>query len=270
MIARSVAGIVVQATLTIFGIVLTGSGVGAVALAVLALIDALIILGCALAGDEVKPGSEVDVWVCDGITGALTEGLSYVLNDYTPLVDLEHKGRLQVAIDRPTVTQLTDNPGFVVGNELNANTTVTTTLYMGEPNWMGYIYGWQLDDDYLDNATFNYALQATKQDITPNLNGSTWTPAPGRSEEKWTNVVPDDARFVKTETVGLDYIFPAAGINQGLDAYFSEGFATEAQNCWLVPTLIGGVNPVCWLEEFDDTNYESLEDDFYFDILPST
>ncbi|MCP4537854.1 MAG: DUF11 domain-containing protein [Chloroflexi bacterium] len=258
--ANLIASVIVAVIQAAIIIALAASGIGSVIFAVLAIVDAIIIAVCAIAG--VEAGSDVDVWLCNGLTAGLARALAYVINDSTPLVDLDHSKRTTTVLGAPTYTQLTEVEGAVVGNQVTVSGTVTNTLYMDSPNWMGYIYSWQLADDYLDDATFDYQVQLSETDISPDLNNSTWTDYPNKDDER--PGVDEGARFEGSTPFQGDYTFPKAGINYGLPIYLSEGYATQMQNCWLI------LAPVCWLAEFDHTNHQSLKTTFIFDVLPAT
>ena len=84
---------------------------------------------------------------------------------------------MQIAVTSPALGSETGVDGVVVGNSITLSGTVTNTLYMGDPNWVGYGCCWQWTDEYLDDATFAYQFQASKQDIPLDLNGTAWDPS---------------------------------------------------------------------------------------------
>ena len=254
---------IIVATVVLVVLTVATGGIILGVLAVIAVIDAVAAIICAAVG--VKPGSEVDQWVCGGLTGALVKALTYVINDYTPLVDLTHSGRLDNSMNTPTITQQTGTPGFVVGNGINLTTNITSTLYFGHPNWMGYAYAdTQLTDAVLKESTLRYELQTTPADISLNLNGTTWDSIGGSGT---FNGIPSGARFRQNFEAPITYTPQSteAGVNVGLGIYLAEGFAMNAQDCWLIL-----VEPVCWLETYKDTNQTDLSGDIIFDIFPET
>ncbi|MBV7333696.1 hypothetical protein KFU94_36775 [Chloroflexi bacterium TSY] len=255
--------------------VIGATGIGSVVLAIIGLIDLLIVTICvAVHSNGGKVDKYVDKWVCDGLMGTFTQALTYVIADYTPLVDLENKERLAMSLNTPTFatpTGGTGAEGIVVGNEVTLSAVITSTLYRGSPNWMGEIYAWQLWDQYLDNASFEYRLQESEADFSLDRGQGGWIEVEGRKSTA-NDTMADDARFYQVFTPALTYGLPTPGINQGQDLYLSEGFAMEAQNCWMIPnpTFVPPLIPVCWLNEYEDSFHHSLAGEFVFDILPAT
>lgn len=261
-LAEQIAGVIVDVFIAILDVLIVLSSIPILGLflAFIAVVDAVVGAVCA-----VTKFSESDPtlasWVCGGITGALAKGLSYVINDTTPLVALARDDRLDLNIGAPTLGNETSIYGMIVGNSITLTGTVTTTLYMNDPNWLGYISGWQWKDQYLDDATFAYQFQPNKQDIPLDLNGTSWNPVPGKKANSFS---ANDARFYQELPIQTySHTFAQAGINKGLPIYFAEGFAVQQQNCWLLPL-------VCWLSQYDDTNHQLLENSFVFDVWPAS
>ncbi|MCP4543086.1 MAG: LamG domain-containing protein, partial [Chloroflexi bacterium] len=264
LLAQTIA----QVIIAIVYAVIAATVVGSIIIAFITLIDALLGALCATDVIDAEEGDAVDTWVCGGITGALTVILTYVILDYTPLVDLEREDRLDVVLNDPTLTQITEASGYVEGNQIAFSGNVTSSLYMNSPNWMGYYYPWQLDDDYLEESSFEYRFQQSESDVGIGLNKTDWDVPAGREPETAWDPIPNGARFYKNFDVNKAYTFGDAGINQNLSMYLSEGFTMNAQNCWLLPTL--PPTPVCYLQDFQDTFHTDMSEDMQFDILPNT
>ncbi|MCB9433848.1 MAG: DUF11 domain-containing protein, partial [Ardenticatenaceae bacterium] len=261
-LAEQIAAVIVDVFIAVLDVlVVVGSvAVLGVVLAVIAVLDGVISVVCAVTGyAETNPTAAS--WICGGISGALAKVLSYVINDTTPLVDLARTDRLAISFDTPLLGSETGVTGLVAGNSITLTGKVTTTLYMDYPNWMGHLSFWQWNDNNLDDATFEYQLQASQQDIPLDLNGTSWIPVP---EKTPTPVRAEDARFYQQIPIqSYNHTFAQPGINQGLPVYLAEGFATHQQNCWIIPF-------VCWLSEYDDTIHQPLENSFVFDVWPTS
>ena len=177
-LAYEISQIVVSAIQLVVTLVALSFGVASIVLGVFALIAiADVIAAVICASVQIKPGSAVDQWVCGGLTGALIKAITYVIHDYTPLVDLGHSGRLDMTMETPAVTMAANASatGFAVNNSLNLTANITSTLYFGHPNWLGYAFANpQLRDDNLDDSTFKYELQESQDDIDLELNNTTW------------------------------------------------------------------------------------------------
>ncbi|MCB9433303.1 MAG: hypothetical protein H6668_15110 [Ardenticatenaceae bacterium] len=261
-LAEQIAGIIVDVFIAILDvlIVLSSIPILGLLLAFIAIVDAVVGAVCAVTKFSAKE-PEIASWACGGITGALAKGLAYVINDTTPLVALARDDRFALNLGAPILGNETGLYGMIVGNSITLTGTVTTTLYMNDPNWLGYISGWQWDDQYLDDATFAYQFQPNKQDIPLDLNGTSWNPVPGKKANSFS---ANDARFYQELPIQpYSHTFAQAGINKGLPIYFAEGFAVQQQNCWLLPL-------VCWLSQYDDTNHQPLENSFIFDVWPGS
>jgi hypothetical protein len=266
-IALQISTILVAVVQVAIKIALSATGIASMVFSVLFLVDLIIAGICAIINaaspGAIQSGSAVDQWVCGGITGAITRALVYVINDFTYVADLEHDNRLSSAFNSPSITAASDVFGPVVGNQVTISATITNTLYMGNPNWMGYLYAWQLDDDRLDDAAFAYRIQSSPQDFEGGLNyGNTaWTGVNGRGNFP---LLTDEPRFYNPFSVSGDYTFASPGIDQGVPLYLSEAILTPAQNCWLL------IAPVCWIQRYDTTLHAPLNTSFIYDVLPNT
>ncbi len=265
LLAEQIGAIIVETFIAILSFVIFRLPVFPISyfLTALTIIDGVMVAACA--AFNLGTDANFNRWFCGGISGALATAFSYVINDTTPLVDLKRSDRLDVVLDTPVFGNESGLDGVIVGNSVTLSGTVTNTLYMDDPNWLGYVWWWQWSDNNLDDATFAYRMQASAQDIPLDLNGTAWTPVPGK---KSSSISANDARFNHSFAVQpLVNTFSAPGINQGLPAYFSEGYAVKKQNCWLT---VVGLLVTCWLSEFDGTNHTDMEDRFIFDVLPAS
>ena len=265
LLADQIGAIIVETFLAIVSLVAVSAGIFALSrfLFFLSVIDGVMMAVCA--AFNLGADANFNRWFCGGISGAVASALSYVINDTTPLVDLKRSDRLDVVLDTPVFGSESGLDGVLVGNSVTLSGTVTNTLYMDDPNWLGYLWWWQWSDNNLDNATFEYRMQESAQDIPLDLNGTSWIDVPGK---KNSSISANDARFYQSLPIQpLVHTFSAPGINQGLPVYFAEGYAVPMQNCWLT---VVGLLVTCWISKFDDTNHHALDNQFYFDVLPNT
>lgn len=259
-LAEQIATIIVDVFLAVLDVIIVVSAISVLGLllAFIAVVDAVIGAVCAATNFSEKEPT-IAYWVCGGVSGALAKGLAYVINDTTPLVDLDRADRIAVNLAAPVLGSETGIYGVIVGNSITLSGSVTTTLYMNDPNWMGYIYAWQWTDEYLDDATFAYQFQAAKADIPLDLNGTTWNDVPGK---KTSSISANDARFRQQLPIApYVYTFAQPGIDTGLPLYLAEGFAMRQQNCWVFG---------CVLSKYDSTIHQPLETTFVFDVWPGT
>ncbi len=248
--------------LAIIYFALAATVVGAVIVAIIKLIDAVMIVVCAVNG--VDESAAVDTWVCSGISGIFKNVISYVVFDQSIIPDLEHDDRLDVEMDTPTITQLAENDGFVAGNQLNLTMGVTSTLWTGSPTSLGYTYIFQFIDSNLDDTKVSYALQTSDDEITGSSND--WTSYGYDILDQWSK-----PRMYQKFTTSTSVTIPSAGINQGLPVYLTEGVKADVQECWLVWVTVAFI-PVCYIRtrDYADSLTSDLSEDLVVDILPAT
>lgn len=249
LLAQTMASILVAILYTVLSL----SAIGAVAVSLLGLVDAIMALVCTAVGiDEV---SELGQWLCGGITGALVKLSTYLLFDQTPLIDLQPTDRLSVQLYSPTLNTTTGNPaGYVAGNTLTLSGTITSTLYMNSPDGAGGLVGASLmTDGALDNTRMGYTLSGTEGGFAPGA--VSWLPHPNRTNKR---------RFYQTFSAMGSVALPAAGINQALPTYLNESIQADALECWVVVTC------VIRSGDYQEVNPIDLSNTFVFDVLPAT
>jgi uncharacterized membrane protein len=237
--------------------------VGWIIAGVIALIDALAMIICAVVG--VDAGSTVDRWVCGGVSGAVTQALVYLIFDQFLLVDLTKNDRMAIALDTPTITQLTENDGYVVGNELNINLTITDTIEMADYSGIGgamdSAFSVHSLEGMLNKTAFTYTVQSSEIDHDNALK---------LGDVAWGGDVYKDAgnqwhgSLTHTFTPSNAVPLTQAGLNQNTAAYLSESFYIPGLECW------GFVIQGCNRQDYKDTYHTYLGDDFVFDVLPAT
>ncbi|MEM7028117.1 MAG: LamG-like jellyroll fold domain-containing protein [Chloroflexota bacterium] len=264
LLALTIAQVVVAIVLA----VISSTIVGSVITAVLALIDILLTTLCEA---DVIDKDGAAGFLFNGLSALLVQGLAFVINDYTPLVDLSKENRLDVQLNSPTLIKATGEDGFIKGNQINLSGVITSTLHRGYPNWMGYTYPWQLNDSNLAESTFQYEIQSNQNTMNLSLNGTNWQAVPGRKSVTASDPLPSDARYYQQFDLDKTYTLNTTGVNESLPVYLSEGFIMNAQNCWTVPIPVPPyVAPVCYVEDYEDTFHTDLSADFQFDVLPNS
>ncbi len=247
LLARTIANIIV-ALLTA---IISATIVGGLIIAIIGLIDTAISLICKAIG--VKKGSDVDTWVCGGITGAVTEAFIKLISDQYVVLDLEDKDRLQLAVEDPTVVPTTGVEGFVAGNRVDFTMVITSTIKRADATGLGSeaeeAFGRDLGE-VLRRTYVTYTLQSDKVDIDGDLD------AGGLD---WPN---------KTEvfTLTSSAVFGQAGIDQVTDPelYLTEGMYIPALSCWGV-----GIQG-CERKDFTVSNHIDIGRAFVEDILPAS
>ena len=239
-VADTIVAIVmaVLAAIPVFGWIIVG---------VISLISSLMMAVCAAVG--VKAGTTVDVWVCGGLTGALSQAIVYAIYDQYIVPNLNDSDRLSIGLHTPTLTQLVDDDGYLVGNQLNVSATITNTISKSKPTGLGSLehFGYDLNA-LLRDSNFRYTLQSSKIDHHAGLKSGQLT---------WRNNTE-----IFSPTLALP--FDAAGLNQTLPLYLTESFLSPTLECW------GVLVQVCDRSNYKDSFHTYLGEDIVFDILPAT
>ncbi|MCB0177728.1 MAG: hypothetical protein KDI62_05820, partial [Anaerolineae bacterium] len=230
-------------------------GVGFLITGLVAAIDGLMALICQLVG--VEPGSSFDNWFCNGITGTVIRALSLLFSDQLILVDLDKDDRLDVSFNSPAVVQKTNNDGYLVGNQLSINATITNTITLNEPTVgenLLILTSFSTSElkDRMRRSTFAYALQSSKTD---HHSGLEWG-----DKSRWS-----DHNDTMTFDVSGSGLFSGAGINHTTDLYLTESYNVLGLTC-------GGFIFAfsCSNEPIRDSVHTFVGEDMAFDILPAS
>jgi len=249
-LARTVATIIVNLIMAVISAI---PGIGFLITGIIGLMDGLAAAICAATG--VKAGSDVDVWVCGGVSGMLTEVIRYLIFDQYILVDLQKEDRLSIALDTPTTVQVVDEEGVVSGNKVQVSATVTNTLSLNKPTGMGSginylldLLGWADWKEVMRQSTFSYTLQTSPTDQHAGLS---------QNQLAWTD---NTETFYPSTTASL----LSPGLNRNLDVYLTESFNIPTIECW------GFIIQKCSLISYKDSFHTYLGDDFVFDIFPAS
>ncbi|MEZ4620896.1 MAG: LamG-like jellyroll fold domain-containing protein [Caldilineaceae bacterium] len=254
---------------TILFVIALIPGVGWIIVGVIALINVLMTLICevsrAIDDSTFQEGSYEDMFVCDGISGAVAKAIVYLIFEQYVPYDAENDDRLQISIQTPQLVQQTANDGFVVGNAVDVALQITNTFKLDDPEMAliktTYTKNGKLDRDTLRTigrkSTFDYSLTAFATDIHDSLGYNTHT---------WVN---DQLFFAPTYNATLS----TAGINQPLQVYLNEGLNLNTIECW---GFVGANEDWTCYTGDDDSKYTIgttlstyLGDDIQFDVLPA-
>jgi hypothetical protein len=268
--ATSIAASVVAGML--FTLALTG--IGAIAVAILGLIDGLITLICGYLSSE-QQASIPGILFCKGITGWLIELTAFFIYAQNEITRINDPYRLNYTSFNPGLTQL--NSGFRTGAGLSLDMGLRNTLGLASlPINLGIFYGYQFNDEILQSSRFAYDIvtaQPTDEtapqlhdDLTLNEGPNPWTVLEFDADGDIVTVY-DDTALSKTSGLNLP---PAPGINQKVPAFLAEGYQVPVQECVSNATLLFPLPPivVCWVRSRGATNYNDLN--LRFDVFPAT
>ncbi|MBN1888600.1 MAG: Ig-like domain-containing protein [Thermoflexales bacterium] len=300
-LANMAATLVVAVLMTVIALIPV---VGAIIVAIVGLIDAVIAVGCLIAGEfvDIEGGSQwwqrmLKNYVCPGISGFLVKLVTFSMYSQVPLIDLKAKDRLNLTNFKINVTD--PSLGMAVGNKPAISADAVTTLYRNLPinpyDWQyvddfedvygeieelvedigwGFVYFWQWFDDYIDDATFRYAFVPADQPYLQVETGqmqSEWQPA--SSWGGWS--FADNKRFMATQRVDSSRLitFTQPGLNVDMPLYMEEAYAMYAQECIIVSVPVPPGIPVpvvvCWLRDDKGDSRIDMGESFKFDIFPS-
>jgi len=247
-------------TVNIVMAVISFTAAGALFVAVLGLIDSLFGLVCDAL--NVDPNTWVRKWVCGGFTGAITQGISHLLYDYYTPYDVSNLDRLDVVYDSVQVIKSTANEGFVAGNAIKINATISNTISMAEPNRLIIRTSYLNSDLTLDRerlkdigkkSTFSYSFNAAPPfhpEDALSLNGTNWS--------------GDTAVYTLNQTVTL-----TAGLNSTPSIYMTEAYDLATIECW---GFVGADEKATCNEnkELKGSNNTDVSGLFVFDVLPTS
>ncbi|MCX6047480.1 MAG: LamG domain-containing protein, partial [Chloroflexi bacterium] len=239
-VAETIVAVImaVIAAIPVFGWIIVG---------VISLISGLMMAVCAAVG--VKSGSTVDVWVCGGLTGTISQAIVYAIYDQYIVPNLNDSNRLKIGLNTPTLTQKLTDGGYLAGNQLTVSATITNTISKSTATGLGSMehFGYNLND-LLKKSTFLYTLQTSKTDHHAGLSAGALT---------WQN---NTEVFHPSTT----FDFTGAGLNQTMPLYLTESFVAPALECW------GFLVQICGRSDYKDSFHTYLGEDIVFDILPTT
>lgn len=246
---------------------LSATGVGAIIVAIIGLIDALIGAICAIAGaNELDQDHWARQYVCIGLTGWVTKIIKWVIYSNTYLIDYDNGERLEFNEVDQDLQYL--HLGMSYGNNMKVTVGVKNTIKKSSVpiDWKALAYAWQYSDSNAKSATFSYKLQTTESDIHDGLNrgdiASGWVSLGG---SKWY-------QDFKAESEGYSIPLPKPGINVDPTVYLSEGSAVPVQECWAVPVFypIFFLVPVCYIRTERATINIEMSSSLTVDVFPQS
>lgn len=246
---------------------LSATGVGAIVVAVITLIDGLISTICAIAGAHEQ---ETDHWarqyVCIGISGWVTKVFKWVFYSNTYLIDYTNGDRLSFhGVDQSLQNA---SAGMSYGNNMQITLQVKNTIKKSSVpiDWKAAAYFWQYSDANAKSSTFSYTLQSKEKDIHDGLNR-------GDIEDQWKSVGGSKwEQDFTASTDGYSIPLPKAGINQDPVVYISEGSAVPVQECWaiFIPIVTPVPIPVCYIRTERATVSSNISSSLTVDVFPAS
>ncbi len=265
-----IQGVIASLIVAVLFILLSATGVGAIIVAVIGGIDALIGVACQIVDwvDANATDNAWGEWICGGITGALTKSLGYTLYDQAPLLDMQNPNRLQFT--SPTITLVDPLLGFTQNNQLAATMALTSTLYPNDP-WL--IYGQDIfgKESNMRRTTLRYELTLQEEYDDEQFHIRAGIDTEQMSDE-WisASAVITETRLYITDTVSTTIpLLNLTGINQALPLYLAEGKATATVECIPAGAIIA-TDFSCWQNDERETEYTNLGERYQFDIFPAT
>lgn len=231
-------------------------GIGELIVAVVTALDALIADICKLAG--VKSGSDVDTWVCGGITGAITESIVKLIFDQYVIVDLSDKHRLELELQNPAVVALTDTGGFATGNQLQVTARITNTIKEADPSGLG-----SAEDKAFETQDFAHLLISSAFSYTVESEDQNHTSALHLGDVAWHDTSDAQKKYAVFTVTGRGD-FATTGINQTTALFLNESWHIPGIECW------GVVIQGCGRKDVKSYNPVNLGDSFIFDLFPTT
>lgn len=263
---QQLADLIATIYISVLFFALALTGVGAIVVAIISLIDAIVGLICGLTQPD---GSEGDKdfrnYVCGGISGLLSKFVSWVIYDQIPAVELDRADRLNLTNFQFDV--ITPTIGLAAGNRLLAQIDVESALYRNDVDNAKEASPYEIwrlllvNDSTLKSTTLVYRLDpdmASGKNMSDNLAVGTlnsW--APPQSEASFAA----DSNFVTRQTITGTSNLLEAGVNQPISFYLTEGQAYYTMEC-----AVG----ICWLRETKDDLHIDLSSIYTFDIFPAT
>lgn len=252
---------------------LASTGIGAIVVAIIALIDGVIFLACGFLDDEQIDSVPGQV-LCQGISGWLTQVISFGIYAQNEITRVSDPHRLSYLNYQPSLSD--PATGFRASAGLSLALKVRNTLRLAHlPVNIGILYGWQYSNDTLQSARFAYDIVSAKPaagvaelhaSVTRSSGSNPWLPLE-------TNAGGDVVSFYADQSLnsGNKLTLPQqAGLNQKTPALLAEGYAVPVQECINTATFLFPLPPIvaCWVRSRGETNYNDLN--LVYDVLPAT
>lgn len=253
----ALAGVIAQLLYIALLTALSLTVVGAVVVAIVAFVDAIITLVCDAQGND----------DCTTISSATTDFLKVVLFGSDPMVDTAASDLVVPSNGSPTVLRPSDGISATPGNgfsyTLDVTTNVTHTMWS---TWQMAFYQYLYSQGSITGTKFTHSLNGT-----PVATDATWSAVKvGRDQ------LTDLYKASKTETLTTDpahaQTFTEPGLNRSFEFTLSSAYSLPSYECWTVPNPFlfpTPVIPVCYRRSIDGTS-ESPLPEVVVDVFPAT
>ncbi|MEM7798065.1 MAG: LamG-like jellyroll fold domain-containing protein, partial [Chloroflexota bacterium] len=253
-------GAIAIAVEVIFLVLALAIPVGTIIFIVIQLIDLIAAAFCEIYEASEGDGSLSDdfqTWFCGGITGALTEALTFLIYDNWLTVDTGAEDRLEITFNDPRIIT---GDGFKAGAEIELGFTITSTITLNdlEEGVIKNSAGTLDLPEIMRESTYDYFLQTDKLDQHDSLGfGETnWT-AKGSQEEKAVET------FIRTQVFSFNE--PGQNLTPAEELYLTESFNIVNYECW---GFIGTSRATCKKHPVRGSSHIPV-DKVYFDIFPA-
>ncbi|MEM8860514.1 MAG: hypothetical protein AAGD96_19495, partial [Chloroflexota bacterium] len=232
---------------------------GTVAFLVIQLLDLIAFGICelikAVDGDD-SLSDDFERWFCGGISGALTEALTFLIYDNWLTVDTSAENRLDIQFNDPDIVT---GDGFKAGAEVEIGFTIVSTITLNAPD-EGVIKNSAATLDLpqiMRKSTYDYFLQEDKLDRHDELSFE---------KTSWTAVGDDEEQAFATFVRNNVYLFDEAGQNQtpADELYITESFNIVNYECW---GFVGTSRGTCKEHPVRGSSHIPI-DKIYLDIFP--
>ncbi|MCK4470780.1 MAG: hypothetical protein KAW49_03240, partial [Anaerolineae bacterium] len=228
--------------------------VGAILVAIVALVDIVFII---LGSDWTISG-----WVTDVITKTI---FSYELAIDVDAKDLVAMGGFESAIVYP-------ERGMVAGNQMEFSIPITTTVVHQDPkDWRTKFYMWMYDKDQIRSTTFKYDLSPGGASLSADLGDikGDWRIF-GRGRGPWNHFMWGGYKHDDLSTVTT----LQAGVNRQVDLTLTTAYAIPGVECWTLIIIIPWPPiylpiPVCFEKGVDGSESGDVGP-ILLDVLPAT
>lgn len=230
------AGVIALTIYLVFLAVLSASVVGLLIVGILAAIDGLFTLICALSGDakDALGNKDGDCTVGTKIVTALA-GYIYA-RDMMIETDAEKNPKL---LDQasPVVELQTPGLGYVTSNRLDVTVPVTTNIVHKNPdNWNVFPYIQSFfNESRFRSTTFRYTLTQKKAafEVDRYAMSGEWKGLTAESARDY-GIPWQKLRAYAFQQPKLTGVKLSAGINQPIDYWFNMAYALPAYECWTI------------------------------------
>ena len=234
--------------------------IGAIVGAIFGLINAMASLICSALPQKMQ-SSKAGVWLCGGITGAITNLMKRLIYSGTIMVKMAPTDYDRLSLHHFDTKLADEEAGVVVGNKMIYSVQLTNTIDLVSVPislWEGD-WGYQFNDANLMQANFGYRWQESQNNFHSELSlGS----MPGGWQRTYGGRPFYTAKPAASEGIPLR----KAGINRPVEGlYLSEAYAVPEQECWGF-LAIGK----CSIEAEKSTSHFDMGSDLVYDVLPPT